>query len=103
MKLVNYAECTFAGHVQVVQRTKFYVEAFTAACLPVHAKTCACPCEHITCFLSTFIAAEYGDAKALAQALNKRGAAATVDGWTKGITPLHLAAQHGHVVATCIP
>ena len=67
--------------------------------------------------MSSFTAAEFGDVRALTRALDKKGshkaaaaAAAAQESstnslqqqhaYTGGITPLHLAAQHGHVAAT---
>jgi Ankyrin repeats (3 copies) len=64
----------------------------------------SCPCKNIPWSLSSFTAAEYGDANALSKALTKTTERSTAKGvpgdWTGGITPLHLAAQHGHVAAT---
>ncbi|CAB9513653.1 expressed unknown protein [Seminavis robusta] len=65
----------------------------------------SCPCKNVTWSLSSFTAAEYGDVHALSKALGKtttngsrqRQSSGLSDG---GITPLHLAAQHGHVAAT---
>ena len=69
----------------------------------------SCPCKNLTWSLSSWTAAEYGDVTALARALNKKAASRrqsssslgsdSIDA-TGGITPLHLAAQHGHVAAT---
>ena len=76
----------------------------------------SCPCKNLTWSLSSFTAAEFGDVSALTRALDKANRASTASQSyskntsqqeqqrrhtdTGGITPLHLAAQHGHVAAT---
>ena len=61
--------------------------------------TRTCPCKQIPLCLSSFTAAEYGDLHALA----KRGSIiAKRSDQVSGITPLHLAAQNGHVAATSL-
>lgn len=76
----------------------------------------SCPCKNLTWSLSSFTAAEYGDVSSLTRALGKanRGSMASPSNSnttfqqekqkrytdTGGNTPLHLAAQHGHVAAT---
>lgn len=71
-----------------------------------------CPCKNISWSLSSFTAAEYGDVNALSNALakNKNSKRSSEQEQQEsqqsslinsgGITPLHLAAQHGHVAAT---
>jgi hypothetical protein len=54
-----------------------------------------CPCKRIPLSLSSFTAAEFGDLGAL-----KRKSSETIWNDSVGYTPLHLAAQHGHVAAT---
>ena len=67
-----------------------------------------CPCKTLPWCLSSFTAAEYGDIHGLAAKLERHKknsnsstrTAIPVD--TAGYTPLHLAAQHGHVAATAM-
>ena len=62
-----------------------------------HTRTC--PCKKVPLCLSSFTAAEYGDIHALA----KRGSLiANSCDKASGMTPLHLAAQNGHVAATSL-
>ena len=57
-----------------------------------------CPCKRLPQFFSSFTAAEFGDIHALSQlgpsVSNRRDAA--------GYSPLHFAAQNGHVAATSL-
>lgn len=70
----------------------------------------SCSCTTITCSLSSFTAAEFGDVQALLQAFSREGSncrrssswSTTPGILSDGITPLHLAAQHGNVAATWI-
>jgi hypothetical protein len=55
----------------------------------------SCPCKLLPLLLSSFTGAEYGNVESLRRV---PGLATKVD--SAGHTPLHLAAQHGHVAAT---
>lgn len=55
-----------------------------------------CPCKRLPLYLSSFTAAEYGDT----HAISRLGPAAANRTDAGGYTPLHLAAQNGHVAAT---
>jgi hypothetical protein len=57
-----------------------------------------CPCKKVPLCLSSFTAAEYGDLHSLA----KLGPAVANRRDEAGYTPLHLAAQNGHVAATSL-
>lgn len=61
-----------------------------------HGKKRTCPCKRLTFNLSSLTGAEYGDLQSLKRhnrdIVNKKDSA--------GNSPLHLAAQHGHVTAT---
>lgn len=68
------------------------------------AHDASCPCKRIKFSLSSFTAAEYGNVEALMAAQQKSGRRArsqpcSLDE-TGSCTPLHLAAQHGHVAVT---
>jgi hypothetical protein len=60
--------------------------------------TASCPCKKLPYSLSSFTAAEHGNV----HSLFRHGTAAIVNRQDEatGTTPLHLAAQHGHVAAT---
>ena len=58
----------------------------------------SCPCKRLPLCLSSFTAAEYGDLNSLA----KQGSAVVHRRDAAGYTPLHLAAQNGHVSATAL-
>ena len=60
----------------------------------------SCPCKRVSLSLSSLTAAEYGDLEALvSRQLKRRGGDSSTVVATAG-SPLHLAAQHGHVAAT---
>lgn len=72
-----------------------------------------CPCQHIPLSLSSATSAEYGDVSSLTRRLKKSGdntqstttATTSESGSTisdGGITPLHLASQHGHPAAVSL-
>ncbi|EED90546.1 hypothetical protein THAPSDRAFT_263332, partial [Thalassiosira pseudonana CCMP1335] len=72
-----------------------------------------CPCQHIPLSLSSATSAEYGDVSSLTRWLKKSGdntqstttATTSESGSTisdGGITPLHLASQHGHPAAVSL-
>jgi len=56
-----------------------------------------CPCKQLPLRLSTFTAAEYGDLQSISKSFAEGRVHRTDAG---GYTPLHFAAQHGHVAAT---
>ena len=62
----------------------------------------SCPCKRLPLVLSSYTAAEHGDVHSLQRRHQRQGNARSnhQDDTTGGITPLHLAAQHGHVAAT---
>jgi len=69
----------------------------------------SCPCKRLALHLSSFTAAEYGDVYALQKQYGQRrlhrsrydsAASTSADASAATMTPLHLAAQHGHVAAT---
>jgi hypothetical protein len=57
-----------------------------------------CPCKRLPLCLSSFTAAEYGDL----HTLKKMGSAVAGKRDEAGYTPLHLAAQNGHVAITSL-
>lgn len=57
-----------------------------------------CPCKKLPRCLSSFTAAEYGDV----QTLSRLGASVAGKIDASGYSPLHLAAQNGHVTATAL-
>ena len=65
----------------------------------------SCPCKKLPMVLSSFTAAEYGDVHSLMRRINNNNGTPTTTSIhekrdSAGNTPLHLAAQHGHVPAT---
>lgn len=68
--------------------------------MPSEKRTC--PCKRIPLSLSSFTAAEYGDLHSLERSM-KNSRLSSVDRVDSGgYTPLHLAAQNGHVAATSL-
>jgi hypothetical protein len=63
-----------------------------------HGSPRTCPCKRLPLCLSSFTAAEYGDL----HSLSKQGSAIARRRDDAGYTPLHLAAQNGHVSATSL-
>ena len=69
--------------------------------MPSSGEKRTCPCKKLPWSLSSFTAAEYGDLHTLSTKLRKdSNVAFRVD--SAGYTPLHYAAQHGHVAATSL-
>ena len=67
----------------------------------------SCPCKKLPLCLSSFTAAEYGDLHSLAKKANAFSSLSSSNinlvnqkDKVSGYTPLHLAAQHGHVAVT---
>lgn len=75
---------------------EYHVRESSTMSVPDNYRTC--PCKKIPWSLSSFTAAEFGEVQSLMSkgkdVRNKRDEA--------GYTPLHLAAQHNHVVATSL-
>ena len=62
-----------------------------------------CPCKRLPMCLSSFTAAEYGDLHSLQRSMTVNSRISVVDRVDSGgYTPLHLAAQNGHVAATAL-
>lgn len=66
---------------------------------PASSNKASCPCKRLPLSFSSFTSAEYGDVHSLSRHEQDR-LAHRVDDF--GNTPLHLAAQHGHVAATAL-
>lgn len=64
----------------------------------------SCPCKRLPLCLSSFTAAELGDVNSLQRRVEHQRERHSKPAWratdSAGNTPLHLAAQHGHVAAT---
>lgn len=60
----------------------------------------SCPCKRVALSLSSFTAAEFGDVNSLSRPRQHGQPRLSILTDSAGNTPLHLAAQHGHVAAT---
>lgn len=65
-----------------------------------HSEKRTCPCKNLPWSLSSFTAAEYGDVRSLMR--TRPGPEVWKRRDSAGYTPLHLAAQHNHVLATTL-
>lgn len=68
--------------------------------MPSEERTC--PCKRLPMCLSSFTAAEYGDLHALERSMKSSRFSSVNRVDSGGYTPLHLAAQNGHVAATSL-
>ena len=68
--------------------------------MPSEKRTC--PCKQLPMCLSSFTAAEYGDLHSLERSMKSARLSSVNRVDSGGYTPLHLAAQNGHVAATSL-